>query len=80
MQVAYTVTFERRTLFMDQNATQMLQNILPRCAASAGASSNGKPSPSVAVRMPKDLLSSADTRNFLHWVRINSSGKPSDDA
>jgi len=29
---------------------------------------------------PKDLLSQADIRNFLHWVSINSSEKPSDDA
>jgi hypothetical protein len=39
-----------------------------------------KPSPSVPVKMPKNLLSQADTRTFLHWVRINSSEKPSDDA
>ena len=80
MQAPNAVTFERRKRFIDQNATQMLQNILPSRAASAGASSNAQPSPSVAVRMPKDLLSPTDTRNFLHWVRINSSEKPSDDA
>ena len=73
MQGPYTVTFERRKFFIDQNATEMLQNNLPNCAAPAGASSNAKPSPSVTVGMPKDLLSPADTRNFLHWVRIHSS-------
>lgn len=39
-----------------------------------------KAAAAVALRMPKDPLSPADTRNFLHWVRINSSEKPSDDA
>ena len=71
MQIPQAVTFERRKLFIDQNTTQMLQNVLPSCATSAGASSNATPSPSIAVRMPKNLLSPADTRNFLHWVRIN---------
>lgn len=47
----------------------------PNAPRPAGASSNAEPSPTVAVR-----LSPADTRNFLHWVRINSSEKPSDDA
>jgi hypothetical protein len=80
MQVPNAVTFERRKRFIDQNVAQTLQKILPSRAASAGSSSNAKPAPSVAVRMPKDLLSSTDTRNFLHWVPINSSEKPFNDA
>jgi hypothetical protein len=51
----------------------------PDAPRPAEASGNAKPSPSVAARMPKDLLSAADTRNFLHWVRINSSETLSDD-
>ena len=34
MQDPYAVTFERRQLFIDQNATQMLQHILPNCLPS----------------------------------------------
>ena len=34
MQDPYAVTFERRKLFIDQNATQMLQHILPNCLPS----------------------------------------------